>query len=213
MINGSTNETLFGLARLYAARGMPFEAVKFQAQASEIEERYVELNLAAGSEREKLAFLANLSWLLSRNISLHTRFAPNDPAALNLAATTILQRKGRTQDAMSASFAALRRRFGAEDQRLLDQLSSINGKLANLVLNSRQKMTAAEHQQQIKKLEEEKEKLEEEISDRSAGFYRRSRTVGLAEVPTAISEAAPRIEFAIYPPIDPKTPHNQKAPG
>jgi CHAT domain-containing protein/Tfp pilus assembly protein PilF len=213
MINGSTNETLFGLARLYAARGMPFEAVKFQAQASEIEERYVELNLAAGSEREKLAFLANLSWHLSRNISLHTRFAPNDPVALNLAVTTILQRKGRTQDAMSASFAALRRRFGAEDQRLLDQLSSINGKLANLVLNSRQKMTAAEHQQQIKMLEEEKEDLEEEISNRSAGFYKRSIPVVLAEVQAAIPDDAALVEFAVYRPFDPRAPDNQRAYG
>src|SRR5258705_3318421 len=213
MSTGSTNETLFGLARLYAARGMPFEAVKFQAQASEIEERHVELNLAAGSEREKLAFLANLSWHLSRNISLHTRFAPNDPAALNLAATTILQRKGRTQDAMSDSFAALRRRFGAEDQRLLDQLSNINGKLANLVLNGPQKMTAAEHQQQIKKLEEEKEGLEEEISNRSAGFYKRSIPVVLAEVQAAIPDDAALVEFAVYRPFDPRAPDNQRAYG
>src|SRR5258705_2077082 len=200
MSTGSTNELFSVLARLYAARGMHFEAIKFQAQASEIEERHVELNLAAGSEREKLAFLANLSWHLSRNISLHTHLAPNDPAALNLAVTTILQRKGRTQDAMSASFAALRSRFRAEDQRLLDQVSSINGKLANLVLNGPQKMTPAEHQQQIKKLEEEKEKLEEEISDRSAGFYRGSRPVALAEVQAAIPDGAALVEFAVYRP-------------
>jgi CHAT domain-containing protein/tetratricopeptide (TPR) repeat protein len=213
MSTGSTNETLFGLARLYAAQGRPVEAVKFQAQASEIEERYVELNLAAGSEREKRAFLANLSWHLARNISLHTHFAPNDPAALNLAVTTILQRKGRTQDAMSASFAALRRRFGAEDQRLLDQLSSVNGKLANLVLNSRQKMSEAEHQQQIKKLEEEKENLEEGISNRSAGFYRRSKPVVLAEVQAAVPDDAALVEFAVYRPFDPRAPDNKKAYG
>ena len=213
MSTGSTNETLFGLARLYAAQGMPFEAVRFQAQASEIEERHVELNLTAGSEREKLAFLANLSWHLSRNISLHTHFAPNDPAALNLAVTTILQRKGRTQDAMSASFAALRRRFGAEDQRLLDQLSSVNGKLANLVLKGPQKMTPAEHQQQLTKLEEDREKLEQEVSDRSAGFYNRSSPVDLAQVQAAVPDDAALIEFVIYRPFDPRAPDNQRAYG
>ena len=213
MSSDNTNETLFGLGRLYAAQGMPFEAVKFQAQASEIEERHVELNLAAGSEREKLAFLANLSSHLSRNISLHTHFAPNDPAALNLAVTTILQRKGRAQDAMSASFAALRSRFGAEDQKLLDELSGINGKLASLVLNGPQKLTSAEHQQQIKKLEEEREKLEEEISNRSAGFYRRPAPVNLADVQAAIPDDAALIEFAVYRPFDANAPDNKTAYG
>ena len=206
-------ETLLGLARLYAARGMPTEAVKLQAQASELEERYIELNLVAGSERQKLAFLDNLSLRSSRHITLHARLAPADAAARELAVTTILRRKGRVQDAMSESLAALRQRFGVEEQKLLDQLSEVTSRLASLALNGPQKTTPAEHQEQIKALEERREKLEGEISRRSAGFYQRAQPTTLAAVQQAIPDGAALIEFAIYRPFDPKAPDNDTAYG
>src|SRR5437016_4616330 len=53
-------ETLFGLARCFAAEGRAAEAIKFQLQASEAEEHYIGLNLAVGSEREKMAVLTSL---------------------------------------------------------------------------------------------------------------------------------------------------------
>ena len=123
----SAQESLFGLGRCYAAEGRSAEAVKSESRASELEEHYVALNLAVGSEREKLAFLNSLSSRLSRNISLHTGLAPDDPAARTLAVTSILERKGRIQDAMSASLDALRERSGPEDQKLLDQLNDATG--------------------------------------------------------------------------------------
>lgn len=213
IIHPDAQETLFGLARLHTAQGKFSEAVKFQIRASEIEERYIELNLGAGSEREKLALLANLSFRSSQSISLHIRLAPDEPAARNLAVATILRRKGRVQDAMSETLAALRRRSGTEDQQVLDQLNEVTSKLARLVLTGPQKATPAEHQEQIKKLEEERERLEAEISNRSAGFYERSQPVTLAAVQQAIPANAALIEFAVYRPFDPKAPDNQKAYG
>jgi CHAT domain-containing protein len=197
----------------HTAQGMFAEAVRSQTRASEVEERYVELNVAVGSERERLALLASLSSRSSQSISLHTRLSPDDPAARDLAATTILRRKGRVQDAMSGTLAALRRRSGAEDQKLLDQLSDVTSKLSRLVLNGPQKATPAEHQEQIKKVEEERERLEAEISHRSAGFYEQSEPVTLAAVQAAIPVDAALIEFAVYRPFDPKAPDNQKAYG
>src|SRR4030095_6331929 len=114
----------------------------------------VELNLAVGSEREKFAYLNNLSSRSSRAISLHIELAPHDPAARDLAVTAVLRRKGRGQDAMSQSFAALRLRSGVEEQKLLDELNDVTSKLASLVLNGPMRATPIEHQAQIKKLEE-----------------------------------------------------------
>ncbi len=213
IIHPDAQETLFGLAWLHTAQGMLSEAVKDQIRASEIEEHYIELNLGAGSEREKLAFLANLSYRSSQTISLHIRHAPDDPAARNLAVATILRRKGRVQDAMSETIAALHRRFGAEDQKVLDQLNDVTSKLAKLVLNGPQRAAPSEHQEQIKNLEEERERLEAEISSRSAGFYERSQSVTLAAVQRAIPADAALIEFAVYRSFDPKAPDNQKAYG
>lgn len=206
-------ETLYGLARCFAAQGKPTEAVKLQSLASTTEERFLAVNLAIGSEREKQAFVTSLSSRTSRNISLHTLHAPDDPAALHLAVSTILQRKGRVQDAVSANLSALRQRFGADDQRILDQLYELTSKLAKLVLNGPGKMLAAEYSKQINALEDQRDELEAEMNRRSAGFYTGSKAATLDAVKAAVPENAALIEFAVYRPFDPKAPDNQKAYG
>jgi len=209
----AAREALFGLARCFAAQGRSGEAVRFQSQASQLEEQYLGLNLAVGSEREKLAVLANLSAHLSSNISLDAMFAKTEPAARSLATTSILQRKGRLQDALSASLDALRQRSGAEDRKLLDQLNEATTNLANLVLNGNPKATPAGYQQQVKALEEERETLEAEISRSSSGAYERSAPVTLGTVQSAIPLDAALVEFAVYHPFNFRAPDNPKAYG
>jgi CHAT domain-containing protein len=206
-------ETLFGLARCLAAQGNPPDAVKFQSQASDLEERYIALNLAVGSEREKQAFLATLSSRASRNISLHTHLAPKDPAALDLAVTTILRRKGRVQDAVSTSLSALRQRFGTEDEKLLNQLDDVTSQLAKLVLHGPQKLTGTEYGQQIVALEEQRDNLEAEMNRRSAGFYQDSKPVTLATIKSAVPADAALVEYAVYRPFDPHAANDRDAFG
>lgn len=206
-------ETLYGLARCFAADGNPTEAVKLQSLASTNEERFLAVNLAIGSEREKQAFVTSLSSRTSRNISLHILQAPDDPAALHLAVATILQRKGRVQDAVSANLSALRQRFGADDQRILDQLHELTSKLAKLVLNGPQKVPAREYSNQIGALEDQRDELEAEMSRRSAGFYPRSKPATLGAIEAAIPENAALIEFSVYRPFDPKAQDSPKAYG
>src|SRR5262249_9008701 len=125
-------------------------------------------------------------------------------SAREMAITTILRRKGRVLDAMSDSFAALRPRMDAQHQALLGRLNDVTAQLARLVLNGPQQMTAAEHQSQIKALEAEREKIEIEISDLTAGFYQQPQTVTLAAVRSTIAGNAALIELAVYRPFDPK---------
>lgn len=204
-------ETLLGLARCDAARARISEAAKFESEASELEERYASLNLAVGSEREKLALLASLPARLSRNISLHVNLAPNDTEARNLAMLSILRRKGRVQDAVSAGLASLRCRFDAQDQKLFDQLNATTTQLARVALGTPQGTLPGELQKRITALEEQREKLEEEISRRSAGFYQHSHPVTLDTIQHAIPNNAALIEFAVYRPFDPKAPENDRA--
>ena len=205
--------TLFGLARIYAAQGRLADAIKYQTWGSESEERYIQLNLSSGSEREKLSLVAPLAARMSRTISLHSYLAPNDPKALELALTTVLRRKGRVQDMMSESLAALRRRFRSEDQKLLDQLNEVTSNLANLSLNGPQRETPAEYQDKIKKLEERLENLEDEVGRRSAGFYDRTRPIRVSSLQSAIPADAALLEFAVCQPFDAKAPDNQSAYG
>ncbi|HEV8483750.1 MAG TPA: tetratricopeptide repeat protein, partial [Blastocatellia bacterium] len=197
-------ESLSNLATLYTARGEFDQAITSQLRANEITEHNIALNLATGSERQKLAYLTSLSEITDRTLSLHARAAPDNSQAQELAATIILQRKGRVLDAMSDSSATLRRRLTTQDHTLLDQLSSATAQLARLVLNGPQKMTLDAHQKRIRALEEEREKLENKISRSSAGFYEPAVPVTLAAVRASIPADAALVEFSAYRPFDPK---------
>ena len=196
-------KTLDGLASLYAAKGDLARAVATQARANAVTERNVALNLATGSEREKLLYLSSLSEGTDRTLTLSVRLAPDSAQARALAATTVLQRKGRVLDAVAGSLTALRQRFNAEDRALLDQLNGVTARLAGLVLDAPQRLSADEYRKQVRDLEERAEKLEDEISLRSAEFRARSLPVTLAAVQAAIPPDSALIEFVIYRPFDP----------
>jgi CHAT domain-containing protein/tetratricopeptide (TPR) repeat protein len=199
--------TLNDLSALNAAKGDIAQSLDFQSRFTGISEQNIIFNLRTGSERQKLAYLTSLPAGTSRTISLHVRYAPDNQSAASLAATTILQRKGRILDAMSDSFAALRQRFNPEDQVLLDRLNEITAQLARLVLGRPKRTAPAEHQKQIRELEEEKEELEAEISLHSAEFRAQSQPITLAAVQAAIPPNAVLLEFASY------RPYNAKAAG
>src|SRR6266540_4261598 len=169
--------SLNSLAALYTATGDLVQAVKLQSLANAASERNLARNLVIGSERQKLAYLATLSEQTDRTISLHLNSAPDDPAAGALAATLILQRKGRALDATSQNLNALRSRFNAEDQALLDRLTETRSQLARLVLGGPQKMTAEQYQARIKDLEDQADKDEADISRRSDEFRAQSLPV------------------------------------
>jgi len=134
------------------------------------------------------------------------RTAPNDAAAARLGATVVLQRKGRVLDAMAGSLVALRRRMNADDQIALDRLSAATSELASLALNGPGRTPAAEYRQRLTSLEEQRERLEADISARSAEFRAQSQPVTLAAVQAAIPDRAALIEFAVYQPFDASAP-------
>ncbi|PYS81218.1 MAG: kinesin [Acidobacteria bacterium] len=206
-------ETLNGMARLYEAEGDIKRAVSFQSRADALIERDNELRLYAGSQNEQLAYFDFLTDQTNQTVTLHVRLARDDQRACDLAATTILQRKGRVLDEMAGSIASLQRRLGAGDQALLGQLNDTTSRLAKLVLGGPGQISAAEHQQQVKALEEQRDALESEVSRRSAGFYGGSRTVTLEAVKAAIPEDAALVEFAVYRPLVRRVGDVQKAYG
>src|SRR6266511_2059845 len=201
------------LSALYMAKGDLAQAVKFQSRANAGSERDLVANLVIGSERQKLAYLAILSDETDRILSLHLRYAPNDPAAGALAATMILQRKGRALDATSQNLNALRSRFNAEDQALLDRLTETRSQIARLVLSGPQKMTIEQHRDRIKALEDQADKDEADISRRSDEFRAQSLPVTLEAVRAAIPPDSALIEFTSYRPFNAKAANVYEAYG
>lgn len=211
--NPLTLQSLGNIAKTYAAQGNIAQAIRFQSRVDAVIERNIAMNLAVGSERMKLSYLRSVSERTDRTISLNVSLAPSDPNASGLAALVLLQRKGRVLDAMSESLASLRQRAAPEEQAMLKQYNETTGELARLVLNGPQSVSFEEHQRRISELEEQKDRLEAEISNRSAEFRAASRPVSLAAVQAAIPPNAALIEFAVYRPFDPKAENNSEAYG
>jgi CHAT domain-containing protein len=196
---------LGSLARNYAASGDRANAIKTQAHVDRVVEQNLALNLPAGSERQKLAFLNTVSWRTDRTVSLNLQLAPDDKDAMALATLVLLQRKGRVLDALADTLAALRQRATADDRARVDRLDETTAKLAKFAVNGPQKTEAVEYQKQLKALEEERDKLEAEVSRSSAEFRAQSQTVTAEAVQGAIPANGALIEFTAYRSFNPKS--------
>jgi CHAT domain-containing protein/Tfp pilus assembly protein PilF len=195
--------TLDNLAAQRATRKDIRGAVAAEARANAIGERHLALVLSTGSADQKLAYLNTLRTPTDMAVALHIGHAPKDPAAAELALTTILQRKGRVVDAMADSTGALRKRLGKADQALLDELAAARRDVARLVLAGPKDEDPKEHQAAIARKEGEIERIEGEISARSNEFRAQSRTVTLKDVRAALPEGAALVEFFAYSPWSP----------
>jgi CHAT domain-containing protein len=193
-----TLQALGSMQTLSAAQGKIAEAVEYSERTNEGFEKNIELNLATGSERDKLQYADSIDDSESRILSLNLQQAPNDQAATNLAATVVLQRKARVLDSVANSRATLREHLRPGDEKLLDDLDGTTNKLAQLALKGPGKTPAAEYSTQLASLQKQREGFEAEISKRSEGFYEDSRDVTLAEIQAAVPANAALLEFALY---------------
>lgn len=195
--------TYDALAQLHALKGDLQQAMIFQERANVIYERNIGLNLSVGTEHQKLSYLSLMSENLNQTINLQTKM-PDESRAVELAVSSVLQRKGRVLDAMTDNFAALRTRSDVQDQILFVRLNDTNAQLAELTLNQPQVARSADYQKRISAIEEQKDGLETEISRRSGGFYMPSQPVTLAAVQKLIPADSALVEYAIYYQLDGK---------
>jgi CHAT domain-containing protein/tetratricopeptide (TPR) repeat protein len=197
-------ESLNNLALLYAAKGDVAQAISFQSSANDIVESNLELNLASGSERQKIGYLALIAKQTHFTLSLHSQAAPNDQEALNLAFTTLLRRKGRGLDAMTDTIARLRRRVTPQDQAIFNKLADARSQLAALTFKDPGN-DPEDYRARLRPLEEKVEELEAELSARSAEFHTRLQPVTLSAIQAALPTGYALIEFAVFTPYDPRT--------
>jgi CHAT domain-containing protein len=191
-------KTLSNLSAMQTTRGNFDQAESLLARIITTSERNANLNLVLGSERQKLAYLRLLSSQLSQAITLNALLAPQNPAARDLALTTVLQRKGRVLDLLSDSLINVRKHFGPNDAQLLDQFNDATSQLARLVLSGPQQGGIEEHQKRINAVKEERENLESQISVRSAEFRAASAPVTIDAVRAALPPGVVLLEFVAY---------------
>ncbi|MFL6211391.1 MAG: CHAT domain-containing tetratricopeptide repeat protein [Pyrinomonadaceae bacterium] len=192
-------------ATLYEAKDETARALVALAHASDIREHTLALVLTTGSERQKLAYMGTFSFETAMAVSLNLRQAASDPAAARMALTTVLRLKGRALDAVADQIGNLRRRLDPAGQTLLDQLSATRAQLATITLAGAGQMPAADRQAASTKLEAELERLEAQVSARSAEFSTQAHDVTLAPVQAALPPGAALVELVAYRPFNAKT--------
>jgi CHAT domain-containing protein/Tfp pilus assembly protein PilF len=204
--------SLDDLAMLYAAKGDFAQAISVQSRANSASERKLELNLGAGSERQKLAYLAIFSKQTDFTLWLHSQAFPHDPQALDLAFTTLLRRKGRGLEAMADTIGALRRRAAPEDQALFDQLAEARSQLALFMLKESGVDKPETYRARLKSLEDKVEELESALSASRPDFRAQAQPVTLNAVQSALPAGSALVEFAAYEPQDPRNDKNKLPP-
>ncbi|MBO0720824.1 MAG: tetratricopeptide repeat protein [Blastocatellia bacterium] len=194
---------LSDLAEVSAAKGDFRQVSSYLSRAIAVDERNLALNLASGSEREKLAYLSLFSDRTDFTIWFQSQAVPADPEALDLAFTTLLRRKARGLDAMTDTIANLRRHATPEDKILFDKLSEARSQLPALIFDESNSAKSAG--EEIKGLAGEVENLEEKLSARSAEFRVETQPVTIAAVQATLPVAGALVEYALYTPQEPRT--------
>ncbi|MBI4752259.1 MAG: tetratricopeptide repeat protein [Acidobacteria bacterium] len=198
-------DSLKNLAELYQAKGETAQAIMFLTRSNDTTERDLIRNLVSGSESQKALYLKQTSSQTDQTITLQVQAAPRDPAALRAAVTVILRRKGRSLDAMTSAIAVLRNQPNPETRKLLEAYTSLANQISIVTLNGSGKKNPETHLADLRELENQKEKLEAEISTRSAEFKTEVTPITLEGVRKLIPAGATLVEYAVYRPRDVKT--------
>lgn len=207
-----TLNSLSNIARSYAAIGEIHQSIAFERSAAAIIEKQLALNLAVGSERQKLAFVRGYTRRTDRTISLHLNQAPDNDDAASLAALVLLQRKGRVQDAMTDMLETIRQRVTDPDDRaLFDRLNKTTTELAAMALSSDGQSRPDEQLRSFAELDAKREQLETILSEHSAEFRAETRAVTVEAVQAAIPADAALLEFAVFRPFDPRAERDGNA--
>ena len=190
-------KNLNNLAFLHQAQGNIDRAITFRQQELEVQEHNLKLNLVSGTERQKEAYVKTVLHGTFGTVSLHVQAAPTNPAAIRLALTAILQRKGRLLDILSTNLQTLRQYLTPDLQPQFDQWLALKSQLANLAL----KNTPID---KYRPLQQQAEELESNLNRRSSEFQAITETVTIEAVQKQIPTDAVLIELFRYSPFNPK---------
>ncbi|HNC45700.1 MAG TPA: tetratricopeptide repeat protein, partial [Acidobacteriota bacterium] len=198
-------QSLTGLASLFLVKGDINQAVRYQSRGNEVSEQDLVRNLISGSERQKLLYLNQTAKNTDITLSINIQSAPQNPESRQAALTVILRRKGRALDALTSEIETLRRQQDPQTQKLLGDYAKLVGQISVLTLRGPDKKNLETHLASLHLLEIEKEKLENEIGQRSKEFQVQTVPITVAEVQKHIPPDTVLVEYAVYQPYDAKT--------
>lgn len=196
--------TLRNLATVHWAAGHLDKAIAALTRAAEASERNLALFVASGAEDQKRAYLATRADDDTKVISFHALTAPRDPAALRLALTTVLRRKGRALDAMADTLAIARRGVQPGQEASFDEWVSARKRYAMLTLRGPGERAITEHRTQLATLAARVEQLEARFGEGLRETLARSTPVTVDSVAQAIPANGALVEITSFRPFDPR---------
>ncbi|WP_353260156.1 CHAT domain-containing protein, partial [Prochlorothrix hollandica] len=189
-------------ADTHLAQGHYGAALAALGETLALEEQSLGVNLAGLGEQQRRDYLNTLNTTLDPLLTLHLQHLPQDATAATLALTAILQRKGRVLDAASLSLQRLRQNLTADDRQRFDRLNATRTQLANRINQGVGDQDPETYQSQIRTLENELERQEKELAQRSTAFQQTIQPITVEAVRQGLPQDAALIEFFRYTPID-----------
>ena len=197
-----TGTLLTNIAGFYYAKGDTSQAITFLSLALSVMETDIRRNISIGSERQITSGL-NSQNFINLAISLHIRRALQLAASRDLALTAVIQFKGRGLDAITDSISVLRRRASPEDRAFFDRLAQARSSLAAITLSGPMDTDPMQHRINLKTLEDEVEKIEIELSRRSAEFRKQITPVTIDTLKEAVPSGSVLVEFSLFSSYNP----------
>jgi CHAT domain-containing protein/Flp pilus assembly protein TadD len=195
--------SLNNLAELYQAQGDIDTALIWSQQGLSVEETNLSLNLAVGSDDRKRAYMATISGTTDYALSLHLQNAATNPTAARLALTTVLRRKGRVLDAVTDTQQLLRQNLSADLIPLLDEYTAAQTQLATQIYGGLGDQDPEAYRARVDDLRQEANRLENELSRRSAAFRVETAPVEIETIQALIPADAALVELLQYRPLNP----------
>jgi CHAT domain-containing protein/Flp pilus assembly protein TadD len=198
----SVASSLNNLATLSWAQGDMDTALTWLKEGLAVQEANLSLNLAIGSDDRKRDYIATLSSTTDAAISLHLQDADTNPTAARLALTTVLRRKGRVLDAVTDTQQLLRQNLSPDLAPLLDEFTAVQTQLATQLYGGLGGQDPAAYRARIDQLRQEADRLENELSRRSAEFRVETEPVEIEAVQALIPADAALVELVQYRPLN-----------
>jgi CHAT domain-containing protein/Flp pilus assembly protein TadD len=195
-------KSLNNLATLYWTQRDMSTALTWFQQGLAVEETNLSLNLAIGSDDRKRAYIATLSGTTNGIFSLHLQNANANPAAARLALTTVLRRKGRVLDAVTDSQQRLRQNLNPDLAPLLDEYAAVQTQLATQFYGGLGGQDPEAYRARIDDLRQEANRLENELSRRSAEFRVETTPVEIEAIQALMPTDAALVELVQYHPFN-----------
>jgi CHAT domain-containing protein len=209
------NSTIYGYAQLagvttYAAAGK-FKAAEAALTGSlDVSEKELQNVLRVGTDTDHAIYFSKYGWVLDTPLNFNLNYQPNSGTASRLALTTVLRRKGRLLDAAAAALATIRQQLSPDDKKLLDELNAARAQLAKLtVAGPGASGDTAAFGKEVAALEDKIQKLEAQVSKKSAAYRTVTQPITLAAVQKNIPKDARLVELVNYQPYDPKMTYAQ----